>query len=111
MIIKDENMEKRLNNIFDNFLLTEAKVVREKDVIIEVRTKENGHNIPHCHVKRENQEASISLIDFSILSKSNNINKKQEGAFSKFVEDYKEKLREKWEEYHGTALLKNGQWE
>lgn len=111
MIIKDQEMERRLDTIFDNFILKEAKVVRIDGVTIEVRTKEEGHHIPHCHVKRAEQEVSISLVDFKTLSKSDNINSKQEEAIRKLVEEKKEKLRNKWEEYHGTELLKSGKWE
>lgn len=111
MYIEDENMKRRLDIIFDNFILTEAKIVRTKNVEIEVRTKENGHNIPHCHVKRDNKEASVSLIDFKLLSKSNNLNTRQENAIIDLVEENKDELRKAWEQFHGTSLLKNGKWE
>lgn len=111
MIIENEYMERQLNIIFDNFILKEAKVVRNNGISIEVRTSENGHNVPHCHVQRAEQEVSISLIDFKTLSKSNNINAKQENAIRDLVEKNKSILRNKWEEYHGTTLLKDGRWE
>lgn len=110
MKIKNIKIEKELNKIFDNHILTEAKIIREKNVEIEIRTKENGHNIPHCHVKRDDKEASISLIDFKVLSTSN-INKKQENEIINLVEKNKDELRRAWEEFHGISLLKDGKWE
>lgn len=112
MEIKNDYMERRINNIFDNFLLTEAKVVREKNVTIEVKTKEAGHNIPHCHIERgKEQQASVSLKDFTIIADSGNFNEKQKNAIIRLVKEHQDELRTKWEEYFGTELLKDSKWE
>lgn len=112
MKIENEYMERKLNIIFDNFILTEAKVVRSNGITIEVRTKENGHNIPHCHIERgKEQQVSVSLVDFTIIADSGNLNSKQKNAIIQLAKEHKEELRNKWEENFGIQLLKDGKWE
>ncbi|SFJ25945.1 protein of unknown function [Terrisporobacter glycolicus] len=68
-------------------------------MIFEIRTKENGHNEPHFHVKTSDFEASYSLRTLDKL----------EGAFSsqiekqicKWANDNIDLLKEAWNEYHG----------
>lgn len=43
--------------------ITFVKVGQIKSIVFEIKTKENGHNEPHCHVKYQEQEISISLLE------------------------------------------------
>lgn len=61
-----------------------AKIVNKEGIVIEVRTKEQGHNIEHCHVTYKDKEVSISLVDYKILSKTN-MNEKEITAVLKCV--------------------------
>ena len=57
--------------------ITFVKVGQIKSIVFEIKTKENGHNEPHCHVKYQEQEISISLLEgHRILA--GNLNKKQQ---------------------------------
>ena len=79
--------------------ITFVKVGQIKSIIFEIRTKENGHNEPHCHVKYQNQEISVSLLEgHKILA--GNLNKKQEREAIKWIEDNIDILKKYWNEYH-----------
>lgn len=81
-----------------------AKIVNKEGIVIEVRTKEQGHNIEHCHVTYKDKEVSVSLVDYKILSKTN-MNEKEITAVLKCVKENIEILREAWEKYHNKIEL------
>lgn len=81
-----------------------AKIVNKEGIVIEVRTKEQGHNIEHCHVTYKDKEVSISLVDYKILSKTN-MNEKEITAVLKCVKGNIETLRKAWEKYHNKIEL------
>lgn len=81
-----------------------AKIVNKEGIVIEVRTKEQGHNIEHCHVTYKDKEVSVSLIDYKILSETN-MNEKEITAVLKCVKENIEILREAWEKYHNKIEL------
>lgn len=81
-----------------------AKIVNKEGIVIEVRTKEQGHNIEHCHVTYKDKEVSISLVDYKILSKTN-MNEKEITAVLKCVKKNIETLRKAWEKYHNKTEL------
>lgn len=81
-----------------------AKVVNKEGIIIEIRTKENGHNVEHCHVKYRDKEVSISLIDYKVLSQTK-MNEKEIIAVIKCVKGNIDKLRMVWEQYHNKIEL------
>lgn len=81
-----------------------AKIVNKEGIVIEVRTKEQGHNIEHCHVTYKDKEVSISLVDYKILSKTN-MNEKEITAVLKCVKENIETLRKAWEKYHNKIEL------
>ena len=43
------------------------KVIKD-GIVIEIRNKEEGHNIPHIHASYQGENISISLIDGKILA-------------------------------------------
>lgn len=80
-----------------------VKVGQIKSIVFEIKTKENGHNEPHCHVKYEEQEISISLLEgHRILA--GNLNKKQQAEAVKWVEENIDILKQYWNEYHSTNI-------
>ena len=81
-----------------------AKIVNKEGIVIEVRTKEQGHNIEHCHVTYIDKEVSVSLVDYKILSETN-MNEKEITAVLKCVKENIEILREAWEKYHNKIEL------
>mgnify|MGYP000875299022 CR=1 FL=1 len=81
-----------------------AKIVNKEGIVIEVRTKEQGHNIEHCHVTYKDKEVSVSLVDYKILSETN-MNEKEITAVFKCVKENIEILREAWEKYHNKIEL------
>nr|DAU97275.1 MAG TPA: protein of unknown function (DUF4160) [Caudoviricetes sp.] len=81
-----------------------AKIVNKEGIVIEVRTKEQGHNIEHCHVTYKDKEVSVSLVDYKILSETN-MNEKEITAVLKCVKENIEILREAWEKYHNKIEL------
>ncbi len=83
--------------------ITFAKVGQIKSITFEIRTKENGHNEPHCHVKYQGQEISISLLEgHRILA--GNLNRKQQAEAIKWVKENIIILRQYWNEYHSTEI-------
>lgn len=81
-----------------------VKTFNKEGIVIEIRTKENGHNIEHCHVTYKDKEVSISLINYEILSKTN-MNEKEITAVIKTVKSNIKILRDTWEKYHNKIEL------
>ena len=71
----------------------------KEGIIIEIRNKETGHNIPHIHAHYQGDNVSISLIDCSILA--GNIPRKNQMIAVDWVSNNLEELRTKWENKHG----------
>src|SRR5574344_530675 len=90
----------------DTFLLYQAfgfstnfeKVAKEKGILFEIRSKENGHNIPHCHATYQDKEVSISLIDCSILA--GNLDKHNEKYAIDFVQKNLSLFQQHWDKFH-----------
>ncbi len=83
--------------------ITFVRVGQIKSIVFEIKTKENGHNEPHCHVKYQEQEISISLLEgHRILA--GNLNKKQQAEAVKWVEENIDILKQYWNEYHSTNI-------
>lgn len=54
--------------VFDGVLARRDTVERTHGIRFEIRPKEDGHNVPHCHAHYQGQNVSISLIDCSVLA-------------------------------------------
>lgn len=65
---------------------------------IEMRLRENGHNIPHVHAKKGDSNVSISL-DGYILA-GNFKSRKDKEAVLHWIIANKEHLMDKWKELH-----------
>ena len=77
-----------------------------KKYYIAIRTDDHGsphvHIItPHVHIITPDGEAKV-YIDNLEVERNNGISKHKLNAFKKVVEEYRNFLHEKWEEYHGT---------
>jgi len=75
-----------------------ASVANVRGLRFEVRPKENGHNVPHCHVSYQGRCISVSLTDFRILE--GNLAHKQEKLASEWIEGNIQVLKNYWNEYH-----------
>lgn len=73
-------------------------VERTHGIRFEIRPKEHGHNVPHCHACFGNQNISISLIDFSTLS--GNIPQQKAHFAARWVEANIDTLKSHWNKYH-----------
>lgn len=71
-------------------------------ITFEIRTKEQGHNVPHCHASCGNKNISISLIDYSVLA--GNLSKKQEDFAIEFVKENSENFKQYWNKYHKITI-------
>ena len=96
-IIKDFGSFTFLYPIF-NLCEYRARVGEHKQIIFEIRPKENGHNVAHIHAKYENENISISLVDFSVIA--GNLPRKQTKSAIQWTKDNIDFLRTKWNEYH-----------
>ena len=67
-------------------------------ISIEMRVRENGHNIPHVHAKKNGQEISISLDGRIIVGKFKN--RKDEDIATEYVKQNQKSLEAKWKEMH-----------
>ncbi|MBQ8615325.1 MAG: DUF4160 domain-containing protein [Clostridia bacterium] len=75
-----------------------ARVSQYKQIIFEIRPKEQGHNEPHVHACYENENISISLITFKVIA--GNIPPKQQKLAIEWTKNHIDILKNKWLEYH-----------
>jgi hypothetical protein len=76
-------------------------VVWLKTIQIEIRTRERNHiGRPHCHAFTADKEASIDLNPVQVLE-STGFSRSDLKQILEKVQEYKEELLIKWEEYHG----------
>lgn len=80
-----------------------ARVGARGEIIFEIRTKEQGHNVPHVHACYGDSNISISLTDCSVLA--GNIPRKQQTFAVGWVCSNLEFLRSKWNEYHKYSVI------
>lgn len=84
--------------VFQNTLCWRDTVERTHGIRFEIRPKENGHNVPHCHASYQGQEISISLIDCKVIT--GNIPKQKQRFAEKWVELNLSILQSYWDKYH-----------
>lgn len=88
--------------VFEGVMCYRDTVERTHGIAFEIRPKEQGHNVPHCHARYGNQNISISLIDFSILA--GNI-PSQKAAFAvQWVRVNINILKPHWNKYHALEV-------
>lgn len=73
-------------------------VERTHGIRFEIRPKEKGHNVPHCHASYQGKEISISLIDGEVIA--GNIPKQQQSFAVKWVMLNLPTLQSCWDKYH-----------
>jgi hypothetical protein len=92
-----------LCNVFELMEIRKQIAVLKEGIVIEIRTKEQGHNMPHIHARYQGENISISLIDGTVLS--GNIPKKNERIAVDYVLAHREKLLNEWNDIHGKTVL------
>ena len=103
-IISDEDIQKQLQGlvlwelVFDGVISYRDTVERTHGIFFEIRPKEQGHNVPHCHACYGNQNISISLRDFSILA--GNIPSHKARFAVRWAKDNIDVLKRYWNKYH-----------
>lgn len=75
---------------------------REGKLTFEIRTKEQGHNEPHFHVKTSDYEASYSINSFERLAGV--FPSKTEKQIIKWAEKNRDMLKDIWNTYHGDFI-------
>lgn len=88
--------------IFSNAIEYRDTIYRVQGIRFEIRPKEMGHHLPHCHASLQGENVSISLIDGAILA--GNIRKKMQHFASKFVMDNQDVFQQCWDKYHCIEL-------
>lgn len=89
--------------LLKHILVTDGKFVavqRDGAYIFEIRTKEQGHNVPHFHVVAPDFEASYSLIDFKCLAESGKLTSIRNKRIIEFAKCHHEELKSRWKEFH-----------
>lgn len=100
----DKNIQSQLRGlvlwelVFSGVICYRDTVERTHGIRFEIRPKEQGHSVPHCHACYENQNISISLIDFSILA--GNIPSQNAQLAVRWVKENIDQLRTHWDKYH-----------
>ena len=84
--------------VFTGVLNYRDTVERTHGIRFEIRPKEKGHNVEHCHACYENQNISISLIDFSVIAGNIPIQKQRFAV--EWVKMNIDVLRLNWDKYH-----------
>ena len=102
--IPDNEIQRQLRGlvmwelVFDGVISYRDTVERTHGIQFEIRPKEQGHNVPHCHACYENQNISISLLDFSVLA--GNIPSQKARFAVRWVSDNIDILKPYWNKYH-----------
>lgn len=86
-------------DVFDLGEKREKLQILKEGIVIEIRNKEDGHNVPHIHAHYQGENISISLIDGEVLA--GNIPKKNQKIAVTWVIENLEMLRASWENKHG----------
>ena len=77
---------------------SEVKIECKNGINYYIQTKEKCHKFnPHVHAKYQGEEVSVYLETLKIKGKMKNKNLKK---VQEYVMEHREKLLEKWEEYH-----------
>ena len=84
--------------VFRNVYHRRDTVERTHGIRFEIRPKENGHNVPHCHASYQGKEISISLIDCAVIA--GNIPKQQQRFAVEWVKLNLPVLQSCWDKYH-----------
>jgi hypothetical protein len=78
-----------------------STVVWLKNIRIEIRSREKNHiGRPHCHAVGRGGDASIDLVSLEVLESQGFSRSDIKQILSK-INEYREELMAKWEEYHG----------
>lgn len=88
--------------IFRGVLSRRDTVERTHGIRFEIRPKENGHNVPHCHASYQGQEISISLVDGEVIT--GNIPKQQQRFAVMWVKNNLQVLQTHWNKYHALEV-------
>lgn len=86
--------------VFDLGEKREKLQVLKEGIVIEIRNKEDGHNVPHIHAHYQGENIAISLVDGKVLV--GNIPKKNQKIAVAWVIENLEMLRTTWENKHGV---------
>ena len=84
--------------VFHDVFSWRDTVERTHGIRFEIRPKENGHNVPHCHASYQGQEISISLLDGEVIA--GNIPKQQQRFATTWVKRNLPVLQSCWDKYH-----------
>lgn len=84
--------------VFTGIYCRRDTVERTHGIRFEIRPRESGHNIPHCHASYQGQEISISLTDCKVLG--GNIPKHKQKFAVDWVEQNLDTLRAYWGKFH-----------
>lgn len=99
--IKYNEIYKAFCRIFGLYEIRKKVETLEYGIVIEIRTKEQGHVIPHIHAKYHSNNISVSLINGEILA--GNIPHKQSKMAVEWIKNNKDYLLSIWEETHGRV--------
>lgn len=88
--------------VFRGVLSRRDTVERTHGIRFEIRPKENGHNVPHCHASYQGQEISISLVDGEVIT--GNIPKQQQRFAVMWVKNNLQVLQAYWNKYHALEV-------
>lgn len=92
-----------LCDVFELMEIRKQIAVLKEGVVIEIRTKEQGHNTPHIHAHYQGESISVSLLDGTVLA--GNIPKKNERIAVDYVLSHQNKLLNEWTDIHGKTVL------
>lgn len=85
--------------VLDYAIPTEFVQITQIDGMkITIRTKEQGHNLPHIHLETNAASLSIGIENQQILAKTGNINPSQLKKALAWVKDNQELLKRNWNE-------------
>ena len=101
---EDREIQKQLSRLilweftFTGVLSRRDTVERTHGIRFEIRPKEDGHNVPHCHAHYQGQNVSISLVDCSVLA--GNIPRDKQRFAVMWVQHNLDVLQKYWDKYH-----------
>ena len=84
--------------VFQDVFSWRDTVEHTHGIRFEIRPKENGHNVPHCHALYQGQEISISLLDGEVIA--GNIPKQKQRFATDWVKRNLSVLQSCWDKHH-----------
>ena len=75
-----------------------GQIGRVDGIKFEIRSNEQGHNLPHLHVSTADASLSVAIESGDIIKESGKISPAQKKLATQWIKNHKELITSKWNE-------------